>query len=233
MTIASEIGVAASRRRVAQPRRSRPRSITMTVLSCVLPPVIVLYVLGAIGAAPSYDYALQFGAGGMIAAASALMLAAAAMAAAITFYIKRKSSRSLDIYAWLVAAAVLAFAALDTLIMPSEALNIAMAHATAAISPRWTATTALATGALVAAGLALFYSEIRRPALVLEFLVAGLVLVGIQVGIDIMAVKQSAFAEISNQSAGILAASQFMLAMTSACVDQIDRQFTPDRPLLE
>ena len=233
MTIASEMSVATSSRRADQAERSRPRSITMAVLSCVLPPLIVIYVLGAIGLAPSYDYALQFGEGGMIAAASALMLAAGAMAAAVTFYIKRKSSRSLGIYAWLVAAMVLAFVAFDTLIMSDEALNVALSNTAAAISSRWTATTAFAFGALVAAGLALFYREIRRPALVLEFLVAGLVLVGIQVGIDMLTVKQSAFTEISHQSAGILAASQFMLAMTGACVDQIDRQFTPGRPLLD
>ena len=233
MTTAYEMSVAVSGRRAGRAERSHPRSITMIVLSCILPPVIVIYVLGAIGAAPSHDYAAQFGEGGMIAAASGLMLAAGAMAAAITFYIKRKSSRSPGIYAWLVAAVVLAFVALEPLIIPREALDMAISQTTAAISTRWTATSALAFGALVAAGLALFHSEIRRPALVLEFLVAGLVLVGIQIGIDMLAVKQSAFTEISNHSAGILAASQFMLAMTGACIDQIDRQFTPGRPLLD
>jgi len=233
MTITSEIYAVTSTGRSAQAERSRPRSITMTVLSCLMPPLIVIYFLGAIASAPPYDHALQFGQGGMIAAASALMFAAGAMAAAITFYIKRKSSRSLSVYAWLVAALALAFVAFDRLIMPREALNLAMSGTLAAISTHWTATTVLGSAALIAAGLALFYRELRRPALVLEFLVAGFVLVGIQIGIDMLALKPSAFTEVSDQSAGMLAASQFMLAMSAACVDQIDCRFRPGRPLLE
>jgi len=233
MTIASQINAPAARSYAGQPRRNRPRSITMTVLSCVLPPLIVVYVLGAISSAPPYDHALQFGKGGMIAAASAMMLAAGATAAAITYYIKRKSSRALRIHAWLVAALTLALVALDMLIVPHQALGLGVTDTRAAISTPWSATTALATAALIASGLALFYQELRRPALVLEFLVAGLVLVGIQIGIDLLAVKQSAFTRICSQSAGMLAASQFMLAMTAACIDQIDRRFATGRPLLD
>ncbi len=233
MTIPAHITTATAVSSSGLGERNRPRSATMTVVSCVLPPLIVVYVLGAVGAAPPYDFAHQFGVGGMIETASALMLIVGATAAAITFYIKQKSSPSPRIYVWLAASGALIWLAVDGLILLPRKLGLLISPTTDVMPAHWTSGSVLACGAVAAAGLALFYRELRRPALVLEFLLAGLVMAGIQIGTDMLTEQQATISLISGQSAGILAASQFMLAMTAACVDLIDRHFAPGRPVLD
>ncbi len=217
-------------------KRNQPRSMTMTVVSSLFPPLIVLYVLGAIGSVPAYDYARQFGEGGMIAAASSLMLAAAALAAVLNFYIRRKLPHGWRIHIWLAVAAGLAFMALDDLAaipgLSAAAMPASPVSMPAQLSGWFVFEVAMCTLGGVAA-IALFAREFWRPALVLEFLVAGFTLYGIHLGIETWATTPTAFSLIVDESARLLASSQFMLAMMAACIDQIDEHFAPGRPMLD
>ncbi len=217
-------------------RRNQPRSMTMTVMSCLFPPLIVLYVLGATGSVPAYDSARQFGQVGMIAAASSLMLAAAALAAVLNFYIKRKLPHTWRIHNWLVVAAGLGFMALDDLAAILGMRVAAMPWTPVAIPVQlsaWFVFEVVMSTLGGAAAIALFAREFWRPALVLEFLVAGFVLYGIHLGIEAWATVPTTFTLIVDESARLLASSQFMLAIMAACVDQIDEHFAPGRPILD
>ena len=225
-----------TRRRLGHDRRNQPRSMTMTVMSCLFPPLIVLYVLGATGSVPDYDQARQFWAGGMIAAASSLLLAAAALAALLNFYIKRKLPHTWRIHIWLVVAVGLAFMALGDLGALPGMAGAAMPWNPVAMPAQLSAwfVFELAICSLGgAAAISLFAREFWRPALVLEFLVAGFVLYGIHLGIATWATVPSAFTQIVDASARLLASSQFMLAMMAACVDQIDEHFALGRPIYD
>jgi hypothetical protein len=206
-------------------RRNRPRTGLLGWLSLVAAPMIAAYVVVAMVVAPEYDPTKQFQEGGMITALSSLMLAAAAMAAAATFYVKIRQPHAFAVWVWLGLAAGLAFLALDDLIMIHEkvdALISRQASGGPAYFRSWNDLVVLAYGLAAVGVVALFARELWKPALVVEFLASGFAFYALHTGIDMAVAEPTAFSVIVEESAKVIASSQFLLAMVAASADALD-----------